>query len=403
MRFAAEVDRLLALGAPRLDDLPIGELVVLPDPGAMNSTALTSSSNEMAARGGMARAWDVTHGCTPDIGRRGAGLVRAAYSGDASYSDGSWSPDRGVLASRYRLAVPPATPANLAPLERSTIEHVASAAGVSVATVSRALRGLPNVAVSTRARVEEAARALNYRADPAASRLAAGRSRTIAIVVPLINSWYFANVVAGAEAVCAEEGYDLLILTAPDPAARRKVVTTAHALDRRVDGLIFVEVAVTNNDVADLARRRLEVVTVGHQTDLCSSVCSDNVGIGRIAVEHLVGLGHRRIGILGGQAEEPDYVDVPGQRIQGAEDALSAAGLALDRERIAPGGFTVEGGHKGALELLARDRPADRDLRPLRRDGVRGARSQHASSTSTSPLTSRSSASTITTSRSCWG
>ena len=175
--------------------------------------------------------------------------------------------------------------------------------------------------------------------------------------MPLINSWYFANVVAGAEAVCAEEGYDLLILTAPDPAARRKVVTTAHALDRRVDGLIFVEVAVTNNDVADLARRRLEVVTVGHQTDLCSSVRSDNVGIGRIAVEHLVGLGHRRIGILGGQAEEPDYVDVPGQRIQGAEDALSAAGLTLDRERIAPGGFTVEGGHKAALELLARTDP----------------------------------------------
>ena len=100
--------------------------------------------------------------------------------------------------------------------ERSTIEHVANAAGVSVATVSRALRGLPNVAVATRARVEEVARELNYRADPAASRLAAGRSHTIAVVVPLINSWYFSNVVAGAEAVCAEDGYDLLVVTAPN-------------------------------------------------------------------------------------------------------------------------------------------------------------------------------------------
>jgi LacI family transcriptional regulator, repressor for deo operon, udp, cdd, tsx, nupC, and nupG len=251
--------------------------------------------------------------------------------------------------------MPPATPAERTVFERSTIEHVANAAGVSVATVSRALRGLPNVAVSTRARVEEVARALNYRADPAASRLAAGRSRTIAIVVPLINSWYFASVVAGAEAVCAEDGYDLLILTAPNPASRHKVVTTANALDRRVDGLIFVEVAVTNKDVVDLGQRRLAVVTVGQETDVCSSVRIDNIAIGRIAAEHLVALGHERIGILGGQAEEPDYFDVPGQRIQGAEKALAAAGLQLDRARIAPGDFTVEGGHQAAHELLARD------------------------------------------------
>jgi LacI family repressor for deo operon, udp, cdd, tsx, nupC, and nupG len=247
------------------------------------------------------------------------------------------------------------TPAEPRVFERSTIEQVAHAAGVSVATVSRALRGLPNVAVTTRARVEEVARELNYRADPAASRLAAGRSQTVAVVVPHINSWYFANVVAGAEAVCAEDGYDLLILTAPNPASRHKVVTTANALDRRVDGLIFVEVALTNKDVVDLGQRRLAVVTVGQETDVCSSVRIDNVAIGRIAAEHLVSLGHERIGILGGQAEEPNVFDVPGQRIQGAEEALTDAGLPLERSLIAPGDFTVEGGHQAAHDLLARD------------------------------------------------
>jgi DNA-binding LacI/PurR family transcriptional regulator len=251
--------------------------------------------------------------------------------------------------------MPPATPAQPAAFERSTIEHVASAAGVSVATVSRALRGLPNVAVSTRARVEEVARELNYRADPAASRLAAGRSRTIAVVVPRINSWYFANVVAGAEAVCAEDGYDLLILTAPNLTSRHRVVTTANALDRRVDGLIFVEVAVTDNDVVALGQRRLAVVTVGQETDVYSSVRVDNIAIGRIAAEHLVSLGHERIGIVGGQAEEPDVFDVPGQRILGAEFALAVAGVALDRSLVATGDFTVEGGHQAAHDLLARD------------------------------------------------
>lgn len=252
---------------------------------------------------------------------------------------------------------PPATP-SVPDFERSTIEHVASAAGVSVATVSRALRGLPNVAVSTRARVEKVAQELHYRADPAASRLAAGRSRTIAVVVPMVNSWYFANVVAGAEAVCAEDGYDLLVLTAPSAAERQKVVASANALDRRVDGLIFVEVALTGSEVADLSRRRLGVVTIGQETSEYPSVRVDNVAIGRIAVEHLVGLGHERIGIIGALAEEPAIFDVPGQRIAGAEQALAAVGLTLDPALVGRGEFTVEGGHRASLELLDRpDRP----------------------------------------------
>ncbi len=96
--------------------------------------------------------------------------------------------------------------------DRSTIEDVALAAGVSVATVSRALRGLPNVADSTRLRVQEIAIELNYRADPAASRLATGRSKSVAIAVPLLNGWYFAHVVAGAEAILTESGYDTIVI-----------------------------------------------------------------------------------------------------------------------------------------------------------------------------------------------
>jgi LacI family repressor for deo operon, udp, cdd, tsx, nupC, and nupG len=252
--------------------------------------------------------------------------------------------------------MPPPAPPALS--ERSTIEHVAHAAGVSVATVSRALRGLPNVAVSTRARVEEVARELNYRADPSASRLAAGRGRTVAVVVPHINSWYFANVVAGAEAVCTADGYDLLVLTAPNGVAREHAVAIAGGLDRRVDGLIFVEVALSPTDVSELARRTLGVVTIGQQVGDFPSVCIDNRAIGRLAGEHLVGLGHERIGVLGAQAEAPAHFDVPGQRIAGTADALAAARVALDRTLVGTGEFTVEGGHRAALGLLERpDRP----------------------------------------------
>ena len=98
------------------------------------------------------------------------------------------------------------------PASRATIEDVAAAANVSVATVSRALRGLPNVAASTRSRVVEVAAQLNYQADPAARRLATGRSHAIAVLVPFVNTWYCAEVMAGVEAVCAEAGYDMVVI-----------------------------------------------------------------------------------------------------------------------------------------------------------------------------------------------
>src|SRR5690606_4643120 len=81
------------------------------------------------------------------------------------------------------------------------IEDVASRAGVSVATVSRALRGLPHVSAATREKVLRAAEELDYRPNPHAARLAAGRSGTVGVAVPVLNSWFYANVLAGVEAV----------------------------------------------------------------------------------------------------------------------------------------------------------------------------------------------------------
>ena len=130
--------------------------------------------------------------------------------------------------------------------ERATIEDVAAAASVSVATVSRALRGLPNVAGPTRERIEKIAAELSYRADPAASRLAAGRSRAVAVAVPLLDGWYFSHVVAGVEAVFAEAGYDTIIVGIGAQGEGRHVLEVAGPIYRRVDGLICVDVSLTD-------------------------------------------------------------------------------------------------------------------------------------------------------------
>lgn len=240
---------------------------------------------------------------------------------------------------------------------RTTIEDVAVAAGVSVATVSRALRGLPNVAVSTRSRVRETAAAMQYRPNPAASRLAAGRTRTVTVVVPTLNSWYFSNLVAGAEAVCAESDYDFLVVGLGSAEERARFFDPRYQVEHRADGLILVEVRVDDDQAASLRARGIAVSTVGQRVDGFPSVRVDDVEVGRLAIEHLLDLGHDRIGVIGGMPEDPMNFDVPKLRHRGALDALAARGLELSDDLVASGNFSIDGGVEAMSLLLERDVP----------------------------------------------
>ncbi|BAS07703.1 HTH-type transcriptional regulator RegA [Arthrobacter sp. Hiyo4] len=102
----------------------------------------------------------------------------------------------------------------------TTVERVAERAGVSISTVSRALRGVPGISAATRKRVQEAAETLGYAISPSASRLATGRTRTVAVVVPLLSKWFFAEVIAAAGRVLSREGYDVLLVELSTPDLR---------------------------------------------------------------------------------------------------------------------------------------------------------------------------------------
>lgn len=236
---------------------------------------------------------------------------------------------------------------------RATIEDVAAAAGVSVATVSRAIRGLPNVAISTRQRVAKVADDLAYRADPAASRLATGRSQTVGVAVPLLNYWYFSQVVSGAEAVFAAEGYDMIVIGVAGAEARRSLFDDATSIHRRVDGLVFVDVPLSDPDAERLASRGLAAVTVGHHNAHFPSIGIDDVAVGEIATRHLLELGHTRIGAIGGQTDGPLDFHVPDLRRIGYEQALEHAGITVDPALEVVGNFSVLGGRDAADTLLA--------------------------------------------------
>ncbi len=239
--------------------------------------------------------------------------------------------------------------------KRSNIDDVAREANVSNATVSRALRGLPHVAASTRERVRVAAQRLDYRPDPAASKLASGKTTAIAMIVPILDGWYPSAVMAGAEAVLSDRDYELLVVVASDESKRQRLIEGSRL--RGADGLIVVDVALTKPEAAALLQLGGPVVSVGMEFDGFTSVVVDDVEIGRRATSHLAELGHKHIAILSGNTEDPLGSLVSKRRLRGHLDALAEFDLPVRPELVVSGHFSVRRGHQVTTELLALGQP----------------------------------------------
>lgn len=238
----------------------------------------------------------------------------------------------------------------------ASIGDVAERAGVSVATVSRAIRGLPNVAPRTRTRVLRAAEELQYVAHPHASRLAAGRTMTVGMAVPLLTQWFFNQVVAGAEAVLAGRGYDVLLYSLPDVDAKTRFLERLP-FSKRVDGLIAVDLPLSPGEVRRLSSAGTPLVTVGTASHAARSVGVDNVSAAVTATRHLIALGHRRIGLISHLVPQSLAYRSPIDRRAGYERALAEAGIPLCEELIVPGNFALQGGADAMAQLLSLARP----------------------------------------------
>jgi DNA-binding LacI/PurR family transcriptional regulator len=238
----------------------------------------------------------------------------------------------------------------------ASIEDVAQRAGVSISTVSRALRGFPNVAPVTRQRVLEAASELRYSASPHAVGLAGGKTRTIAVVMPFISRWSFGQALDGIESVLSASGYDLVVHRVGDPEGRARFVERAP-LRKRVDGIIAVYLPLTDSGGDILADVGVPVVVVGPSGDAVPSVGIDDAEGASAAVQHLVNLGHRRIGLIGGENGEELRFAVPRNRREGYRRCLASNGVEVDPALEVPGDFTSAGGAAAMGELLGRADP----------------------------------------------
>ena len=237
------------------------------------------------------------------------------------------------------------------------IEDVAQRAGVSTATVSRALRGLPNVAPSTRAAVTRVAEDLGYVASRTASTLAGGRTLAVAVVTPYVARWYFATIIDAVERVLRADFYDALLVGVSPPCAPGASTPAARfepeTLRGRVDAVVVLSLPLSGRELDGVRRLQLPTVFVGAAIGGAMSVRIDDVAVGRTATEHLLALGHHRIAFVGGDPVEPVLYSAPTERRAGWMSALRAVGREPDHRYDVPGLFTVQGGYAAGQHLLA--------------------------------------------------
>lgn len=234
----------------------------------------------------------------------------------------------------------------------TTVRDVAELAGVSTATVSRALHGHRTISEATRIKVEQAAEQLGYTMPPAVS----DRAR-VAVVMPYIDRWYFAQVLDGVERTFAGRGIVVLVHRLLDLDDRRRALL-GDIPRREADGVVLVNVPPAPDEAALLADRRIPLVLLGASLPGVHSVAIDDVAAARSATAHLLDLGHRRIGLVSGRPFERIPFTAPTERKQGFLLALKEAGVAWNPNLEVSADFSVRGAQRVAMTLLEReDRP----------------------------------------------
>ncbi|MGA1317185.1 MAG: LacI family DNA-binding transcriptional regulator [Rubrivivax sp.] len=239
--------------------------------------------------------------------------------------------------------------------QRVTLSDVAKVAEVDTSTASRVLNGDPahRAGPLTRERVLAAAKALGYQPNPLARGLRTARSSTLGIAVPQLENPVFPEIILGAETAARERGHALLISHSDDAAGDARHYEHLARVSR-VDGLLVATLEDDKRLARSLARTAVPFVVLNRKLiDGGNHVVFDSFAAARMATEHLLALGHRRIAHLAGSATGYNGV----RRLAGYRTALEAAGLAFDANLVSEAGYTFAGGEQALNSLLDRGQP----------------------------------------------
>lgn len=233
------------------------------------------------------------------------------------------------------------------------LTDLAARAGVSVMTVSKALRDKPDVSAATKARIKLLAQELGYVPNSSAQGLRSRTTKLFGLAVSSMTNPIFARVVLAIEERAYELGYDVLLahtLNIPE----REEAAIRKFLARRVDGIFISPVYRMSAEAPiyqELAARRVPTILLGHLAPFCSQFCNvetDDVVASYTATQHLLKFGHKRIAFFSG----PPAAPWTHERFEGYRRALREAGLDVDDKLVFQAGRTIEDGANAALQLI---------------------------------------------------
>jgi DNA-binding LacI/PurR family transcriptional regulator len=233
---------------------------------------------------------------------------------------------------------------------------VAREAGVSIATVSRALRGVPGVSQSTRDRIHQIAQQLSYVISPEASSLSRGNTGRVAIVMPQLDAWFCSVMLASMAPVLRAAELDMLVYQIEGEEQRTRFLRELPAR-RKADAVIITALPMAQAEVERLDLMGVHVVVAGGSLRGHPHVRVDDLEVGRLAVQHLVDLGHRQIAMIRTSDTDGTTWSSDLHRVRAWRETLLAAGLEATDELLVTESYGVEAGARGMARLLALPEP----------------------------------------------
>jgi len=233
----------------------------------------------------------------------------------------------------------------------TTIYDVAKAAGVSAATVSRAINGSSRVADPTLRRIRDAVQKLGYQPNAIARSLVTKSTQTIGLLLPDMANPFFPELVKGVQSLADERSYTLLLAeTGGDPKTEQRYLDVLRG--KAIDGVLVVGLAMRRQQLSKFVANGIPIVSLDRNVDLprIAMVQLDNRAGGRRATQHLLSLGHHAVAHIGG----PSQLKVSEDRRAGYRDALRAARSLGASTLEVESDFTEEGGRRACLDLLDR-------------------------------------------------
>ena len=239
-------------------------------------------------------------------------------------------------------------------MKMSTIKDVAQLAGLSIATISKYING-GNVLDDNRRLIADAIEKLDYKVNHAARTLKTNKTMTIGVLLPSINTPFFATICANIEQQLQLEGFSMFICSYYDDP-EEELNKVRFFIDKNVDGILFVPHSVTADDlmsIAEIQERKTPIVLMDRSIDGFDRVLTDNSSAVHTAVEKLIISGHRRIGIIIG----PDDITTANERKIGYERVHADYSIPIDRELIRVGDYSIGSGYEQMNALLSMEDP----------------------------------------------